>query len=150
MRGALRVLAGKEFHARLIIGILYLEKISRWKFPLKVARRLICQSVYHVEVHPDSFDSPEALLSLRLPHPFLIVVHRSARIGCNVTLFHNVTIGAREQGHAGFPRLCEGSYIGTGATLLGNVNIGRSAVIGAGALILGDVMESATVVGVHK
>ena len=150
MRNVFRVLAGKGFHARIIIGILYLEKTMGWKLPLKVVRKLVCQAIYHVELHPDSFDSPEALLTLRLPHPFLIIVHRSVRIGCNVTLFHNVTVGAREQGHAGFPKLGEGSYVGTGAMLLGNVNVGRSAIVGAGALVLGDVSEMSTVVGVHK
>lgn len=143
-------LARKGFHARIVILTLYLEKVSPWKLPLKIVRKLVCQAIYHVEVHPDSFSSAAAILSLRLPHPFLIIVHRSARIGSNVTLFHNVTIGAREKRHAGLPTLGDHVYVGTGATILGDLQVGESSVVGAGALVLANVPAASTVVGVHK
>jgi|GEM_PF-4354242 len=150
MSSVFAALSRKGFHARIVILALYLEKISPWKLPLKIVRKLVCQAIYHVEVHPDSFASPAAILSLRLPHPFLIIVHRSARIGSDVTLFHNVTIGAREKGHAGLPVLGDGVYVGTGATILGALELGASSVVGAGSLVLANVPAASTVVGVHK
>ncbi|HEL3174011.1 TPA: hypothetical protein UME34_000583 [Stenotrophomonas maltophilia] len=144
----LRSTRERGFHGRLIVAILYMERVSLFKFPFKVLRSLICQMVYHCEISPESFSSGAALLSLRLPHPYLVVVHRKVLIEQDVTIFHGVTIGAREGRHQGVPRICRNAYIGTGATILGDVSVGFGARIGAHALVMVDVKENSTVVGV--
>ncbi|MEH0876407.1 hypothetical protein QM999_17265 [Pectobacterium cacticida] len=146
----LKFLKKSSFHERIILSILYLEKTTYLSFFFKIFRKLVNQAIYHCEIHPDSFKDGATILSLRLPHPFLIIVHRMALIGKNVTLFHNVTIGHREQGHSGVPTISDGVYISTGATVLGDVNVGEGAIIGAGAIVLSDVAKNQKIVGLHK
>jgi serine O-acetyltransferase len=75
------------------------------------------------------------------------VVHARARIGDNVKISQNVTIGGRSGAHE-VPVIEDGAEIGTGACVLGPVVIGRNARIGAGAVVLHDVPSGATAIGV--
>ena len=76
-----------------------------------------------------------------------IVVHRRARIGNNVTISPNVTIGGRS-GLYPVPVIQDDVVIGAGARILGPVTIGVGAHIGANAVVLCDVPPGATAVGV--
>ncbi|MBD2544183.1 serine O-acetyltransferase [Planktothricoides raciborskii] len=78
---------------------------------------------------------------LRLPHPTGVVIHPSVEIGPNCMIFQQVTItkGVKIGGHVD---------IGAGAKILGPVTIGNYAKIGANAVVLCDVPEGATAVGV--
>lgn len=60
-----------------------------------------------MEIHPASFRSKEAISTCRSPHPYLIIIHRTASIGINSTIFHNVTIGVIE----GHDKKLQASYI---------------------------------------
>lgn len=82
---------------------------------------------------------------LRLPHPNGIVIHPEAEIGPNCMLFQQVTIGVHD-GEA--PRLAGHVDVGAGAKIIGAINIGRHAKIGANAVVLCDVPEGATAVGI--
>lgn len=82
---------------------------------------------------------------LLLPHPTGIVIHPDAEIGPNCLLFQQVTIGMRD----GKVAVIEGHVdIGAGAKIMGGITIGRHAKIGANAVVLCDVPEGATAVGV--
>ena len=82
---------------------------------------------------------------LLLPHPNGIVIHPKAHVGPNCLIFQQVTIGTRG---GGAPRIEGHVDIGAGAKILGAVHIGRHAQIGANAVVLIDVPEGATAVGV--
>lgn len=74
-----------------------------------------------------------------------IVIHKDAVIGDNVIIMQNVTIGAKN----GFaPVIGNNVLIGAGAVLLGNVKIGDGAVIGANAVVLKDVECGMIAVGI--
>lgn len=75
-----------------------------------------------------------------------IVVHKRARIGNNVIVSPNVTIGGRS-GLLDVPVIEDDVLIGAGACILGPVTIGRGAKIGANAVVLRDVAAGATAVG---
>lgn len=77
------------FHAIITLTLLYMEKAFYFKFPFKILRKLIIQGLYSSEIHPDSFRNKEAIATCRLPHPYLIIIHRTASIGINSTIFHN-------------------------------------------------------------
>lgn len=81
---------------------------------------------------------------LLLPHPNGIVIHPDAEIGPNCLLFQQVTIG----GHPDVPRLGGHVDVGAGARLLGAIHIGDHAKIGANAVVMIDVPEGATAVGI--
>jgi len=82
---------------------------------------------------------------LLLPHPNGVVIHPEAQIGPNCLLFQQVTIG---MGSGGVPRLEGHVDVGAGAKILGRITIGRHAKIGANAVVLCDVPEGATAVGI--
>ena len=82
----------------------------------------------------------------RFPHLTGVVVHQDAVIGEGCMIMQQVTLG--QMAEAGAPRLEAGVYVGAGAKILGGVRIGRKARIGANAVVLADVPEDATAVGV--
>lgn len=79
-----------------------------------------------------------------LPHGLHgIYISRYASIGANCRIYQNVTIG-EVNGRA--PRIGEGCLIGAGAVLVGDIRVGAGARIGAGAAVSTDVPAGATVV----
>jgi serine O-acetyltransferase len=80
-----------------------------------------------------------------LVHSNGVVINTSVKGGRNVVIEHQVTIGA-EKGLS--PVLGDGVFIGAGAKVLGAVRIGNGAKVGANAVVLEDVPEAATVVGI--
>lgn len=82
-----------------------------------------------------------------LPHGIKgIVIHPTAVIGENVTIMHQVTIGTRDIDESAV--IGDNVFIGAGAKILGKIKIGNGAKIGANAVVIKDVPENATVVGV--
>jgi len=84
-----------------------------------------------------------------LPHPFGIVIHSATKIGADVVIGHQVTIGGREL-VVSLPQIEDGVYIGAGAKILGGIHIGRGATVGANAVVTKDVPDAAIVVGVNR
>lgn len=82
---------------------------------------------------------------LRLFHPYGLFVHKDARLGADVNLYHHVTIGRRD--FTGEPVVGDEVTFGAGSMVLGPVVIGARAKIGAGALVLDDVPPGATALG---
>lgn len=82
-----------------------------------------------------------------LPHPYGITISLSARLGENVTIMQNVTIGSKTPADWESPEIGSNVYIGAGAILLGPIKVGDGAVIGAGAVVVKDVPRGCTVVG---
>jgi serine O-acetyltransferase len=75
-----------------------------------------------------------------------IVIHKDAVIGNNVRIDQHVTIGGRVG--PGAPLIGDNVRIGAGAKLLGSIRIGQHAQIGANAVVIKDVPDNATAVGV--
>ncbi|WP_409235206.1 serine O-acetyltransferase EpsC [Streptomyces sp. PA5.6] len=102
-----------------------------------------------VEIHPG------ARLGRRvfIDHGAAVVIGETAEIGDDVTIFHQVTLGAvgwwrdgrRAPGARRHPVVGDRVVLGTNAIVLGPVTVGDDALIGAGALVLGDVPPRARV-----
>jgi serine O-acetyltransferase len=75
-------------------------------------------------------------------------INPQAVIGKNCDIAHRVTIGASAMGRQGAPVLGDNVYVGTGATLVGKIKIGSGAKIAANTLVISNVPEGATVMGV--
>jgi serine O-acetyltransferase len=82
---------------------------------------------------------------LLMPHPNGIVIHPEASVGPNCLIFQQVTIGL---GNGGVPVVKGNVDIGAGAKLLGGIMVGARAKIGANAVVIGDVPEGTTAIGV--
>ena len=83
---------------------------------------------------------------LRLPHPNGVVIHSDAIVGNNCMIMQQVTIG--QLAATGAPKIGNAVYIGAGAKVLGAICLGDHAAIGANAVVLINVPDSCTAVGV--
>lgn len=91
-------------------------------------------------------------------HPLGVIIGGGTVLGRRNTVLHNVTFGeryvgpldqnARGGGNTRYPTTGAGCTFGDGASVLGPVHVGDSAVVGAHALVIGNVPDGATVVGV--
>jgi serine O-acetyltransferase len=77
-----------------------------------------------------------------------IIVHSDAILGERCAIGPGVVIGARGQGVAGTPVLGDGVYVGVGAKILGPVTIGSDVRIGANSVVISDLPDHATAVGI--
>src|SRR5271163_2875383 len=98
-----------------------------------------------IEIHPG------ATLGRRLfiDHGLGVVIGETAVVGDDVTLYQGVTLGGtgKERGKR-HPTLLDNVVVGDGAKILGNITVGRNCRIGAGSVVLRDVPDDSTVVGV--
>ncbi len=76
-----------------------------------------------------------------------VVLHERCRIGRNVMISQQVTIGGRS-GLFGVPVIEDDCFLGCGAKILGPIRIGANSVVGANAVVLHDVPPGAVVAGV--
>ncbi|MBC7246890.1 MAG: serine acetyltransferase [Actinobacteria bacterium] len=86
-------------------------------------------------------------------HTAGVTIGRGVKIGRDVWILHNVTLGGRggspfNPGEEGYPRVGDGAILYTGVTVLGNVEIGAGAVIGAHSLVLDSVPPGCLACGV--
>jgi serine O-acetyltransferase len=91
---------------------------------------------------------------LRLAHCARgLVLHHTVKIGANVTIFHQVTVGVRdkrpiEEQPELAAEIHDGVYLGAGAKILGPVVLGANSAVGANAVVLTDVPAGAAAIGV--
>ena len=95
------------------------------------------------DIHPGA----EIGGGLRITHTTGIVVGRGVRIGSNVTLLHEVTLGGSARGWFdgvfadGYPEIGDGTEIMAGAKVLGPITVGRGCFIGANAVLARDLPD---------
>ncbi len=80
-----------------------------------------------------------------LIHSTGVVINGQVLGGSGIHIEHQVTIGAERRGS---PRLGDDVFIGAGAKIIGSVTIGSHTRIGANAVVVADVPDYATAVGV--
>jgi serine O-acetyltransferase len=105
----------------------------------------VARFVTGIEIHPGA----EIGRRLFIDHGLGVVIGETAVIGNDVTLYQGVTLGGtgkvRGKRH---PTIEDGVVVGDGAKILGNITVGKNCRIGAGSVVLRDVPEDSTVVGV--
>ena len=101
--------------------------------------------VFAVDIHP----AVPIGSGVFIDHGTGLVVGETAVIGVDVSILHEVTLGGtgKERGDR-HPKVRDGVLLCAGAKVLGNVEIGRDAKVGAGSVVLHDVPPRATVAGV--
>lgn len=79
-----------------------------------------------------------------------VVIGEATIIGNRVTIYQGVTLGAtgNEKQWKRHPTIGNDVVIGSGAKVLGPINIGDNVKIGANAVVLQDVPSNATAVGI--
>ena len=101
--------------------------------------------VFSVDIHPACVIGE----GIMFDHATGIVIGETSVIEDNVSILQGVTLGGtgNEQGDR-HPKIRSGVLISAGAKVLGNIEVGEGAKIGAGSVVLNDVAAHTTVVGV--
>ncbi|MDX6729024.1 MAG: serine O-acetyltransferase [Baekduia sp.] len=104
----------------------------------------VSRMVTGVEIHPAANVGD----GLFIDHGMGVVIGETADIGDNVTLYQGVTLGgtgfATGKRH---PTVADNVTVGSGAKLLGPIEIGHGAKVGANSVVITDVAPNSTVVG---
>ena len=98
-----------------------------------------------IEIHPGA----RIGRGFFIDHGMGVVIGETAEIGDNCTLYHGVTLGgtswAKEKRH---PTLGNNVVVGSGAKILGPFQVGDGSKIGSNSVVVKEVPDNATVVGV--
>ena len=145
------VLTYQGFHAVLF----YRAANALWRHKFRLTARILsylARMITGIEIHPGA----------RIGHGFFIdhglgvVIGETSEIGDDVTLYHDVTLGGiapsvdsnQQRDVKRHPTLRDGVIVGSGAQILGSITVGRGARIGANSVVLQEVPERATMVGI--
>ncbi len=119
-----------------------------WRLGLRLPARFLAYLIRMwtgIEIHP------AARIGRRLviDHGMGVVIGETAELGDNIMLYHQVTLGGTSlEAGKRHPTLASGVIVGAGAKVLGPVQIGQNARIGANAVVLHDVPAGVSVVGI--
>ena len=132
------------FHA------IFFHRIAHFLYKNKLffLARLISQISRHItgiEIHPGA----EIGKRLFIDHGMGIVIGETTTIGDNCTIYHNSTLGGTgKDKYKRHPDLGNNVMVGSGAKVLGPIKIGNNVKIGANSVVLNDVPDNTTVVGI--
>lgn len=119
-----------------------------WRLRLRWLARLVSQIgrwVTGIEIHPGATIGKRFFID----HGMGVVIGETAVIGSDCTLYHGVTLGGtswqKEKRH---PTLGNNVVVGAGAKVLGPIMVGNDARIGSNSVVVRDVPEGATVIGI--
>ena len=109
---------------------------------LYIILNYIIKIFYHVDIKVDATIGPGFLIH----HVGTIYIR--ATIGENCSIAHNTTIGRGfTEGREGYPTIGKNVWIGTGATIVGTIEIGDGATISAGCVIFKDIPSNCLAAG---
>ncbi len=132
------------FHALLAYRIA--NKLLKWHIPF--IPRLISQTARFftgIEIHPGATIGERFFID----HGMGVVIGETTIIGDNVLVYQGVTLGGTGKDHGKrHPTIGNFVTIGAGAKVLGNITIEDNSNIGAGSVVIDDVPEHSTVVGI--
>ncbi|MDC3178648.1 serine O-acetyltransferase [Pelagibacteraceae bacterium] len=125
-----------------------------WNLNLYTLARIISQFsrfLTGIEIHP----AAKIGKNLFIDHGMGTVIGETSVVGNNVTLYHGVTLGGispaensnNQRDKKRHPTIEDNVIIGCGASILGPINIGSCARVGANTVVLKDVPSYATMVG---
>ena len=102
-------------------------------------------AIFSVDIHP----AAQIGCGIMFDHATGVVIGETAIVEDDVTMLHGVTLGGtgKEQGDR-HPKVRQGVLIGASASVIGNIEIGAGAKIGAGSVVMKDVPPHVTVAGV--
>lgn len=99
---------------------------------------------FGVDIHPGA----KIGQGIFIDHAVGIVIGETAVVEDQVTLFQSVTLGGTGKGSGDrHPKVRRGAFIGSGAVVLGNIEIGENAKVGAGAVVVKSVPSGQSVTG---
>ena len=139
------------------VKAVFFHQISNffYKAGFDLIARIISQTIRFftgIEIHPGA----KIGKNLFIDHGMGVVIGETSEIGNNVTIYHNVTLGGsspsidseRQRHEKRHPTIGNDVVIGSGAQIIGPIKVGNNARIAANAVVVKDVPENATMVGI--
>ena len=133
------------------------HKISNFFFiaGFDLIARIISQTARFftgIEIHPGA----KIGKNLFIDHGMGVVIGETSEVGDNVTIYHAVTLGGsspsidseKQRHEKRHPTIGHDVVIGSGAQIIGPVKVGNNSRIAANAVVVKDVPENATMVGI--
>lgn len=131
-------------HALLMHRVAHRMQQKGWRIPARAVSQF-AKFLTGIEIHPGATIGK----GLFIDHGAGVVIGETAVVGDNCTIYQGVTLGGTgKQTGKRHPTLGDNVMVGAGAKLLGNFTVGSGSRIAAGAVVLTDVPENATAVGV--
>ena len=144
-RGVLEIiLCYPGFHAVLLHRAAHRLYRGGW-FTLARMISQLSRSLTGIEIHPGARIGRRFFID----HGMGVVIGETSEIGDDVLLYQGVTLGGtgKDTGKR-HPTIWNRVVIGTGASILGNIQIGDQVKVGAGSVVVRSVPDRSTVVGV--
>ena len=139
------------------VKAVFFHQISNffYKAGFDLIARIISQTIRFftgIEIHPGA----KIGKNLFIDHGMGVIIGETSEIGDNVTIYHNVTLGGsspsidseRQRHEKRHPTIGNDVVIGSGAQIIGPIKVGNNARIAANAVVVKDVPENATMVGI--
>lgn len=132
------------FHALLLYRLAHALWVRKFRFLARFLSHL-GRILTGIEIHPGARIGSGFFID----HGMGVVIGETAEIGDDCTLYHGVTLGgtswAKEKRH---PTLGNNIVVGAGAKVLGPFKVGDNSKIGANSVVVREVPENSTVVGI--
>ena len=139
------------------VKAVFFHQISNffYKAGFDLIARIISQIIRFftgIEIHPGA----KIGKNLFIDHGMGVVIGETSEIGNNVTIYHAVTLGGsspsidseKQRNEKRHPSIGNDVVIGSGAQIIGPIKVGNNARIAANAVVVKDVPENATMVGI--
>ena len=139
------------------VKAVFFHQISNffYKAGFDLIARIISQTVRFftgIEIHPGA----KLGKNLFIDHGMGVVIGETSEVGDNVTIYHAVTLGGsspsidseKQRHEKRHPTIGHDVVIGSGAQIIGPVRVGNNSRIAANAVVVKDVPENATMVGI--
>ena len=139
------------------VKAVFFHQISNffYKAGFDLIARIISQTVRFftgIEIHPGA----KLGKNLFIDHGMGVVIGETSEVGDNVTIYHAVTLGGsspsidseKQRHEKRHPTIGHDVVIGSGALIIGPVKVGNNSRIAANAVVVKDVPENATMVGI--
>ena len=119
-----------------------------YNWGLKLPARILMginQIFTGIDIHPAAKIGRRVFID----HGIGVVIGETAEIGNDVLIYQQVTLGGVSLSHGKrHPTIKDGAVIGAGAKVLGNITIGKNSKIGANSVVVKDVPDECTAVGI--
>ena len=139
------------------VKAVFFHQISNffYKAGFDLIARIISQTIRFftgIEIHPGA----KIGKNLFIDHGMGVVIGETSEIGDDVTIYHNVTLSGsspsidseRQRHEKRHPTIGNDVVISSGAQIIGPIKVGNNARIAANAVVVKDVPENATMVGI--
>ena len=139
------------------VKAVFFHQISNffYKAGFDLVARIISQTIRFftgIEIHPGA----KIGKNLFIDHGMGVVIGETSEVGDNVTIYHNVTLGGsspsidseKQRHEKRHPTIGNDVVIGSGAQVIGPIKVGNNSRIAANAVVVKDVPENATMVGI--